>query len=125
MEFFSKLGSMIGKRLMGSYQNSAIPGVISTGQGLLGQLQQGPEMMGPVPQDQMAPLNPRDVNYQMPQRQQRDTSGIGMQAAQAPQLQNIGGGPVGGYGDQYQGGIPELLRSYGEPSVGLLKYIER
>jgi len=124
MEFFSKLGSMIGKRLMGSYQNSAIPSAISTGQGLLGQLQQGPEVMGPVPQDQMAPLNPRDVNYGLPRRA-ASPDPIGMAAAQAPQLQNIGGGPVGGYGDQYQGGIPELLRSYGEPSVGLLKYIER
>lgn len=125
MAFFS----MLGNRLMNSYQNSAIPSVINMGQGLFGQLQQGPEAMGPVPQDQMPPLRPQDVNYTIPQtQQQRQRSGLGLSAAQAaqpPQLQSIAGGAVGGNVDQYEGGIPELLRSYGEPSVGLLKYIER
>ncbi len=84
-------------------------------------------MMGPVPEDQMAPLNldkplnPKDVNYPMPQG---GGGGYGMSAASAPALSPAGGNAASGPVTQYAGGIPSLLRSYGEPSIGLLRYIE-
>jgi hypothetical protein len=123
MQFFSKLGSFLGNRLMNSYNNSVIPGAVIAGQGLLAQLGQNPEAMSQV--NQNVALTPANANYQIPQRQSRPSSKLGMTGATLPQLQPIGGEISGSSAQQYQGGIPDLLRSYGEPSVGLLKYIER
>jgi hypothetical protein len=68
-------------------------------------------------------LDPKSVNYGQDQAQQRRRGGGGggVSAASAP---GLGGGGGGGGGTQYAGGIPVILRSYGEPSAGLLRYIE-
>ncbi len=68
-------------------------------------------------------LNPNAVNYKAPQ-DQRSGGGGGIPSVSAPSLGGGGGGAVGGGGLQYAGGIPVILRSYGEPSASLLKYIE-
>lgn len=77
------------------------------------------------PATQSDVLDPRDVNYKSPTPPagRSGGGGGGVSAAQAPGL-SMGGGSVGGGGTQYAGGIPVILRSYGEPSTGLLKYIE-
>jgi hypothetical protein len=123
MEFFSKLGSFLGNRLMNSYNNSVIPGTVTAGQGLLAQLSQNPEAMSQA--NQNVPLTPENANYQIPKRQGKSQSQMVMMGATPPQLQPIGREISGSNAQQYQGGIPDILRSYGEPSVGLLKYIER
>lgn len=69
-------------------------------------------------------LDPKSVNYKNENQQARRGGGGGVSAAQAPALGGGGGGAVGGGGTQYAGGIPVILRSYGEPSASLLKYIE-
>ena len=67
-------------------------------------------------------LDPKDVPYQNPDpKQRRRGGGGGVSAASAP---GLGGGGGGGGGTQFAGGIPVILRSYGEPSAGLLRYIE-
>lgn len=68
-------------------------------------------------------LDPKSVQYKAPEGD-RSGGGGGFTAASAPSLGGGGGGAVGGGGTQYAGGIPVILRSYGEPSSGLLKYIE-
>lgn len=84
-----------------------------------------PQAAQPTPsvQPQSDVLDPKSVAYKDPNAQQRRRGGGdgGVSAASAPGLS--GGGGAGG-GAQYSGGIPIILRSYGEPSAGLLRYIE-
>lgn len=69
-------------------------------------------------------LDPKDVNYKSGEGSSGRSGGGGIPSVSAPSLGGIGGGSAGGGGTQYAGGIPVILRSYGEPSAGLLKYIE-
>lgn len=87
-----------------------------------------PYILARMPQEQQPKptsdvLNPKDVNYNkdQPVQSRRGGGGGGVSSASAP---GLGGGGVGGGGAQYAGGIPVILRSYGEPSASLLKYIE-
>lgn len=92
---------------------------VNFGQGLLNQMTGAEQQMA-----QAQPvINPKDVNYQAPAAQTSRERSTFMPVA-APELNMAPVGTVGGGGMQYAGGIPSLLRSYGEPSVGLLRYIE-
>jgi hypothetical protein len=118
------IGNYIGRQANSMYQGSGVQQAVNFGQGLLGQMTGEQSVATPPYVPQSGPvLDPKDVNYQAPATQAARSQSTFTPVA-APELNMGAARPVDGGGVQYAGGIPSLLRSYGEPSVGLLQYIE-
>lgn len=121
---FESIGNYLGKQANSMYQGSGVQQAVNFGQGLLGQMAGEQSVATPPYVPQTGPvLDPKDVPYQAPATQASRPAST-FTPVSAPELNMGNVGPVGGVGVQYAGGIPTLLRSYGEPSIGLLRYIE-
>lgn len=119
---FEAIGNFIGNQANSMYQGSGVQQAVDFGRGLLGQMAGEQSVATPPYVPQTGPvLDPKDVQYQAPQATRAAST---FTPVAAPELNMAPVGTVGGGGMQYAGGIPSLLRSYGEPSVGLLRYIE-
>lgn len=115
---FDTIGNYLGRQANSMYQGSGVQQAVDFGRGLIGQMTGEQSVATP----QTGPvLDPKDVQYQAPQATRAAST---FTPVAAPELNMAPVGTVGGGGMQYAGGIPSLLRSYGEPSVGLLRYIE-
>lgn len=118
------IGKFLVNRAMAKFQGSDIGKAIGAGQGLLGQMT-GDQSVATPPfvQQPGQILDPRDATYQNQAPQARRPA-TPFTPVTAPELNMAPVQPVMSGGVQYDGGIPTLLRSYGDPSVGLLRYLE-